>query len=144
MKINRLILPALICGVTIAISPALFAQDSSASTSSGSSATAPAAGGHHGFSADDMLAHLTKALSLTDDQQAKIKPILADEHEKIQAIRQDTSVSKADMGAKIKPIRDAANDQIKALLTPDQVTKFEALQQQWQNRRNGGGGNQGS
>jgi Spy/CpxP family protein refolding chaperone len=142
MKIKTLLLPALLCGTLIALTPALRAQDSGATTS-GSSSTAAGGGkgGGRGFSVDDQLARLTKALTLTDDQQAKIKPILEDEHKKIQALFQDQSVQKADKQSKMKDIRDAANTAIKAILTPDQSTKYDQLLQERQNRRNGGGGN---
>jgi periplasmic protein CpxP/Spy len=145
MKMKYTLLSALICGVIIAASPALHAQDT---TTSGSAAASPAGGkggGHKGGGLT--LEALTKALTLTDDQQTKIKPILEDEHQKMQALFQDNSVQQADKRTKMKDIRDAANTAIKAVLTPDQATKFDALlaqmQQQRQNRGNGGGGNGG-
>jgi Spy/CpxP family protein refolding chaperone len=143
MKIKRLLLPAILCGVTIALSPALFAQDSGATTGS----TAPAPGGGGGgkgrMSVDDRLAGLTKALDLTADQQAKIKPILQDQADKMKAVFSDSSIAKADRGAKMKEIRDATDTAIKAVLTPDQVTKFEALIAKRGAGRGGNGGGGG-
>ena len=127
------LLPALICGVTIAVSPALRAQDTPAT--SGTNALGK---GH--WDAAGRLDRLTQALGLTPDQQAKIKPILNDETQKIQALRNDTSVPKDQVRTKMKDIRDATNTAIKALLTPDQVTKFDALQQQRQGHGKGGKG----
>lgn len=132
MKMKKLLLPAILCGVAIALSPALFAQSPS-----------PSAGGRGGRGGGMTLEALTKALTLTDDQQTKIKPILEDEHQKLQAVWQDTTVAQADKRSKMKDIHDAANTAIKALLTPDQQTKFDAFlaqQQQRGNRRGGGGG----
>lgn len=77
--------------------------------------------------ADAELADLSTSLSLTDDQKAKIKPILDDEHEKIHALRQAKTGSTDDQKAKSKGIRDEANSQIRAILTPDQQTKFQLI-----------------
>ena len=87
-----------------------------------------------------MLQMLTKRLDLTADEQAKIKPILDTEQTDMQANRQNTALSQEDRRAKNKEIRDAANTQINAVLTPDQQTKFAAMQQEMQNRRHGGAG----
>jgi Spy/CpxP family protein refolding chaperone len=96
-------------------------------------ASAPAAkkgkasGGGAAGKADKDLADLTKTLTLTDDQQAKIKPILADESAKIRAGKKKGSTASADdTKAANKVIRDAANQQIRALLTPDQQKIFDA------------------
>ena len=137
MKMKRFaFLPALICGM-IAVSPALRAQDATPAASPAPS-TAPDKGQHKG---GDMLARLTTALSLTDDQQAKVKAILEDSHTKLQALKDDASVTGDQKKAKFKEIRDAQTAAIKAILTPDQATKYDALQQQWQERRKA---NQGS
>ena len=68
-------------------------------------------------------------MTLTDDQQAKIKPILADEATKIHATKgkkSDAAATADDSKAKTKAIRDDANKQIRALLTPDQQKLFDA------------------
>ena len=122
MKIDKL-LPALICGVTLAISPALRAQETPSTTGT----NAPV---RKHLDAAGRLEKLTQDLGLTADQQAKIKPILEDEAQKIKALHKDTSLAKDQMRPKIKEIRDAADTAIKALLTPEQVTKFDALQPQ--------------
>lgn len=138
MKMKYAILPAILCGVTMAIAPALHAQDAPATSGS---AAAPAAGGGGGkggrapMSVDDRLAALTKALTLTADQQAKIKPILQDQTDKMKAVFADTTVQQADKRAKMKEIRDAANTAIKAVLTADQAKTFDELQA----KRQGGG-----
>jgi septal ring factor EnvC (AmiA/AmiB activator) len=83
---------------------------------------------------DSELASLTTSLNLTSDEQAKIRPILEDEHAKIHAIRKDASVSKDDQKAKNKTIRDGANQQIRALLTPDQQQTFDGLSKKGQDK----------
>jgi len=84
-------------------------------------------GGGASAKADSDLANLTKTLALTDDQQAKIKPILADESAKIRASKKaNASATPEDSKAKSKVIRDDANQQIRALLTPDQQKTFDS------------------
>lgn len=68
---------------------------------------------------------LTKALDLTPDQQAKLKPIFEDRRDKMKALRDDASVTPDQKKEKAKAIMDATNDQIKAILTPDQLPKYE-------------------
>ena len=67
--------------------------------------------------ADKILKHLTKTLTLTDDQQAKIKPIIQDEVTQMQKEMEDqrAAIEKQidDGKAKIKPILNA--DQQKQL-----------------------------
>ena len=139
MKASTLF-PTLICGVITAISPALRAQDAPAATTPAASpAASPAPDA--GKQRVDPLERLTTALGLTDDQKAKIKPILDGRREKMMALRNDASVSADDKKAKMKEIMDTSNADIKAVLTPDQVKKFDELQQKMQDRRKSAPGN---
>ena len=87
---------------------------------------------------DRQLAHLTRELSLTTDQQAQIKPLLVERQQKIQALMQDQSVAPEDRHAQMRTIAEGTNNSIKALLTEDQKQKFAEMQQRM--RRNGRGG----
>ena len=67
-------------------------QDASAATAGRSAARSAIWPGHgkaHGpssmTSVDDQLKHLTKKLKLSDDQQAKLKPILEDQRKQMDA-----------------------------------------------------------
>ena len=95
------------------------------------------------MNADTMLQRLTTELTLTSDQQTQIKPILETEVTAMQGIRADTSLARTDRMAKMKDARDTANTAINAILTPDQQTKYAALQAKMRNRRGGPGGNGG-
>ena len=70
--------------------------------------------------ADQRLQRMTQALNLTEDQQAKIKPILENETTQMQSLRSDSSLSQEDRMAKMKQIRETTNSQINPILTPDQ------------------------
>ena len=64
--------------------------------------------------------HLTKALDLTPEQQAKIQPIFDQAKPQIMALRQETK-------QKIQAIRENVQSQIRPILTPAQQQKFDAL-----------------
>jgi periplasmic protein CpxP/Spy len=75
------------------------------------------------------LDHLSKMLSLTDDQKAKIKPILENEATQVQALHQDTTLSMQDRHTKMRGIHDTTIGQIRPLLTSDQQTKLDSMKQ---------------
>jgi Spy/CpxP family protein refolding chaperone len=81
-----------------------------------------------GFGPDAQLERYAQQLNLTDDQKAKIKPILEDQAKQMQALRDDTSVSQEDRRAKFTTIREATSKQIRALLNADQQKKFDDMQ----------------
>ena len=91
-------------------------------------------GGRMGMTPDAQLAQLVTALTLTSDQQAKIKPILEADAAKITALR---TAQDPDMRTKMMAIRTEQHAAIKALLTADQATKYDAMPQ---GGRGGGGG----
>jgi Spy/CpxP family protein refolding chaperone len=68
----------------------------------------------------DRMEHLTKALDLTPEQQAKIKPIFEQAKPQIMALRQETR-------QKVQAIRENIQSQIRPILTPAQQQKFDAL-----------------
>jgi Spy/CpxP family protein refolding chaperone len=135
MKRN-LILSIMACGASLALCPALHAQDAAPAPSTTGTDAGAHPWAHHG----DMLARLTKQLDLTDDQQTKLKPILEAGHTQMQTIHQDSTLSQQDKMAKMKDARESLNSQINAVLTPDQQTKFAAMQEKMRNHRHGGGG----
>jgi len=95
--------------------------------------------GHHRMNPDAALAHMTKRYDLTKDQQDQIKPILTDEQQQMQALHQDTSLSRDDRRAKMQSIHSDSNAKIEAVLNDTQKTKFEQDQQRrhekWQERK---------
>ncbi len=73
---------------------------------------------------------LSKKLNLTDDQKAKLKPILDDESSSMKGVRDDTSLSQTEKHAKMKDIHQATDSKINDILTPEQQQKFAQMQQQ--------------
>jgi Spy/CpxP family protein refolding chaperone len=79
----------------------------------------------HGFA----LEHLTKSLSLTPDQQAKVQPIVDQARPQIIAIHKDAM-------QKTQGVISNAASQIRPLLNPDQQKKFDDLQKAHQDMIN--------
>lgn len=104
-------------------------------------------GGRHMPSVDEQVSNLKQAVNLTDDQAAKVHDILQAQHEKMQQMMQDSSMSREDRHAKMQQMREDTHQQIRGLLNDDQKKSFDAYVQQQQNQRGNwrrGGPDQGS
>lgn len=86
-------------------------------------------------SPDDVVQKLGEKLNLSDDQQARIKPIIADRQQKLQALRSDTSMRGRQKAREAKSILEDSDRKIKAILTPDQQKQYADLEQQMKDRR---------
>ena len=75
-------------------------------------------------------------LNLTDDQKAKLRPILMEENQQLEALRNDTSMTQAQKVAKSNEIRQVASPKIRAILTPEQLQKLADLQQKARQQQN--------
>jgi len=80
-------------------------------------------------SADDQLKFLTMQLDLTDDQQARVKPILIALRDETVKISQDQSLSRDERLARVRPFRLKAHDQISEILNDEQKKKLEQYMQ---------------
>jgi hypothetical protein len=123
-------------GLTLCSAAAFAQQDNAAAPTP--DASAPQQGGGHGQwgghqqTPDEQVARMTKRYNLSSDQQAQIKPILANQQQQMQALRQDSSLSQEDRMAKVKSIRDDSSAKISALLNDSQKQKFAQDQQRRQ------------
>lgn len=85
-------------------------------------------------SVDDQIKHLNKKLKLSDDQQAKLKPILEDQHKQMDQLRSDSSLSREDRFSKMQEIRQSSDTQIKSVLTEDQQKSFDQMRAEQKER----------
>jgi periplasmic protein CpxP/Spy len=115
--------------LSLAVSVPVWAQSSSTDQNQPSGTTqSPEWHGRRKMpSADQQLQHMTKVLNLSEDQQAKIKPILEDRQQKMSALMQDNSLSREDRRAKFREIGSSSHEQIRAILTPDQQKKMDEM-----------------
>lgn len=87
-------------------------------------------GGHGGWQGQGLaIGHLTKALNLTAEQQAKVQPLIDQARPQIVAIHKDAM-------EKTHAIMDKTMSQIRPLLTSDQQKKFDDMQKARQDMRN--------
>src|ERR1700689_2618666 len=96
---------------------------------------------HTPQSIDQELAHLTKDLELTSQQQQQVRPLLEEHHDRIQALLdKNPTASRQELGPQIHAISDETHGKIHALLTDHQKELEKAMQQ----REHNGGENRRS
>lgn len=84
------------------------------------------AGPHHMMG--NPLEHLSKDLNLTDEQKAKVQPIVDQAKPQIAAIHKEAM-------EKMHALLENAGTQIRALLTPEQQVKFDAMKKAHEDMR---------
>jgi Spy/CpxP family protein refolding chaperone len=72
--------------------------------------------------------HLTKDLSLTDDQKTKVQPIIDQTKPQMAAIHKEAM-------EKMHALLESAGAQIRPLLTPEQQVKFDAMKKAHEDMR---------
>jgi hypothetical protein len=71
-----------------------------------------------------------KQIGVTRKQAKRLYPILNAEEPKLQAIRNDPSLSRAEKLQRMWAVHDASNPQVKAILTPAQFQQLQMFRQQ--------------
>jgi periplasmic protein CpxP/Spy len=78
---------------------------------------------------DQELSRLTKDLELTPEQQKRVRPLLQEHHDRIQALLdKNPTASRQELGPQIHAISDETHRQIHALLTNHQRELEKAMQ----------------
>lgn len=139
MRVSRSTIPLYLFALVLAISLSAAAQSPGTNQSSQSQSApaqsapatppsaqqnTPSSGGQSAQSNED------NPLNLTEDQKAKLRPIIMDENQQMEALRNDTSMTQDQKIAKASQIRAEASPKIKAILTPEQLQKLAELQQE--------------
>jgi protein CpxP len=93
--------------------------------------------GHGAMNADQHLQMLSQKLNLTDDQKAKIKPILEEHLQDRDAIMKDQSLSMEQKHEKMKTSMDAARTKIDPILNDEQKKQFAQMVQDMHNQGKG-------
>jgi Spy/CpxP family protein refolding chaperone len=76
------------------------------------------------------LQELAKQLNLTPRQKIKLMPILEAEAPKIQAIKDNTSLTGLQKLEKIRAIHQETEPQVQAILTPEQYQQLKTIRQE--------------
>ncbi len=75
----------------------------------------------------DRFKMMVEQLKLTEDQKAKIKPILEEDQKAMKALREDQSLDKATRRQKREEIIKRSGEQVRPLLTPEQQKTFDEI-----------------
>ena|ERR1700679_250333 len=97
-------------------------------------------GGGMRRSPEEQAKQLQTQLTLNDDQTAKITAIYKVQATKRDSIRTAANGDRDAMMQAMMPLMKSTNEQIKALLTADQATAFQKIQDERRARMQGGGG----
>src|SRR5215471_4470203 len=73
---------------------------------------------------------IAQQLNLTPQQKEKILPILIDEAPKVQAIKNDNSLSKIQKVQQLRAIHQQTDPQMRAILSPEQYQKLKQIRLQ--------------
>lgn len=109
-------------------------QTSPSQTSPGQSQAAPS-GQANSPSQSSQSSDNDNPLNLTEDQKTKLRPIIADENQKMEAVRNDSSLNTDQKIQKANQIREDASPKIRAILTQEQLQKLAELQQKARQER---------
>jgi HlyD family secretion protein len=93
----------------------------------------PRGGGGGRATPEQIRERLVKGLGLSDEQQKKLDPILADARQQMQALR---GMADQERQAEARRIREASRTRIREILTAEQRTKYDEM-------TGGGGGREG-
>ena len=91
-------------------------------------------GGRRMPSVDDQIKHLTKQLNLSADQQTKLKPILEDQRKQMEAVHNDSSLSREDRFSKMQALRQSSDADIKGVLNEEQQKNFDKMREEQKSR----------
>jgi Spy/CpxP family protein refolding chaperone len=127
-------------GLTLSTAAAFAQQDNSAPPAQQGGNSGGGRFGRQQMDPDQQVARMTKRYNLSADQQAQIKPILANQQQQMQALRGDSSLSRDDRMAKMKGIREDSSTKIQAILNDTQKKQYAEDQQRMQERMQERGG----
>src|SRR5262245_6472109 len=82
-----------------------------------------------GLTPEQVVAKLDSQLSLSEDQKAKITPIIADRQEKLRAL-QSESMRPRKKAREVKEIFQDSDQKIESVLTSEQKPKYEQMEQE--------------
>jgi periplasmic protein CpxP/Spy len=85
-------------------------------------------GGPHHMMMENPLEHLSKDLNLTDDQKAKVQPIIDQTKPQLAAIHKEAM-------EKMHALLESTGAQIRPLLTPEQQVKYDAMKKAHEDMR---------
>jgi protein CpxP len=83
---------------------------------------------------------MQQRLNLNDSQTAQVRQIFSESRAQMETIRSNASLAPEDRRAQMMTLHQGEQARIRAVLTPDQQTKFDAMQTKMRERRAEEGG----
>ncbi len=127
MKRTNRALALVACGAALLVAPC-FAQTTPPPPPDATQGPPPAANGPRRGGPDQRAQMMQRQLNLTPDQTSQIRTLLETERSKMEALRSNTALSQDDMRTQAMAAHQDTDTKVRALLTPDQVTKYDAMQ----------------
>ena len=90
--------------------------------------------GHEMGNVDEHVKELSTKLNLSADQQTRVKAIMEEHHQQMEAIMKDDSMSKDDKHAKMQSLHDSAHSKVREILNDEQKPKFDAMMKDMQDQ----------
>ena len=87
-------------------------------------------GGRRMLSPDERLAQLTEQLDLTDEQAAKMKPIIEEQSKKQQELFESAGGDRATMRAEMTKLMEETDKRYAEVLTEDQMNEYREMRQE--------------
>ncbi len=86
---------------------------------------------------------MKKQLGLSDEQTATVEAIMLARHNEIEAVNADVNKTQAQKDSDIALIRSNKDHEIQAVLTPDQLIRYNEIKAQREARKNAASGAEG-
>jgi Spy/CpxP family protein refolding chaperone len=119
----------------VGIAPDMFAGQEAGAAPPSAQQARPARG-----RVEHELQRMSERLSLTEEQKAKIRPILQERNKQLEDLRAKSSLPQGEARAKATAIRKSARQQIEQILTPEQREKERAMRRGTRQRPSGQAG----
>ena len=126
----------IVCGASI-VAVTCLAQSDTLPPSPGQTQGPPAGSGYGGprrGGPDQRAEMLTRQLGLNPDQTTQVKALLETERSQMQTLHSNTALTREDMHAQMMALHQSSDAKLRAMLTPDQVTRYDAMQQRMRAR----------
>ena len=125
---HRRRLATLVCGFFLSSVPLVSQTEAPPPPPGGQSQSMPGAGGPHRGGSEHRVEMLQRELDLTPDQVTQVKAMMASQRAKMEALHSNTALSQQEMRTQMMALHQEEDANLRALLTPDQVTRYNAMQ----------------
>ena len=100
----------------------------------------PPQGGQRGMDPERRVEMMQRRLDLNASQTAQIRQIFTESRAQMEALRSNASLAPEDRRAQMMTLHQGEQSRIRAVLTPDQQTKYDAMQARMRERHGDEGG----